>query len=492
MAGQPGATRTAFEQMARTITVLGADDFLSGFRENSHLPPDVRARNAAFARFLEEKRPPAASLLPLLRHPDAKVRTLALVALYDLEDPSLLPRVLPLVDDGAATFPAAERHAMAYVPGVSAGPARTRPQTVGEIATAILNVYLQSGGYNYGPRGQNEEPGFEQYWKERGARASCAGWWAVRLARAGHSTTPTPKDRYGAIRTLRSRMDALREPDRTFTLLMLHGEPGADVLISDADLVAALAALGPKPILDLLQRRIATDDPDLQPSPRNRNSRSGAMRTFVLQHAGALLRPGDAKALLDQETWERDFQQHHVTDPLIGPWWAIGAAQLDRSAAPAILRDAHGRFQGRFDGEAQLELALALWTLGGDEQAGTVADWVYRELDRHMGMEAHFVARLLETGGRARGLVLARALAADRRFDDLNWKSLEALVRAINSWKARPIVLQEELEAAWSPLGVDFFMQDRAASLEKYPRAVGALLQRLAEWRARVRTILRE
>ena len=164
----------------------------------------------------------------------------------------------------------------------------------------------------------------------------------------------------------------------------------------------------------------------------------------------------------------------------------------DRSNAVAILREAYGRFQGEFDEYDRLELAAALWRLGGDDQAGTVTDWMYRELDRPRRMQANFVSGLLDAGGPAQDLILARTIVADRRFDDLNWKSLEALARVANDWHARPVVREEELEAASSPLGIDFFMQDRAAALEKYPREIGALLQRLAAWRQSLRAALRE
>ena len=61
------------------------------------------------------------------------------------------------------------------------------------------------------------------------------------------------------------------------------------------------------------------------------------MSLFVLQHATALLRSADAPALLEQERWERDYQKHGITDPMISPWWAIAAAQFDDRAAPSIL-----------------------------------------------------------------------------------------------------------------------------------------------------------
>ena len=484
---RPAPARAGLERLAGQIVVLSPEDFLYGFRESYRLPDRYRPPLRELARFVEEPNRTIDEFLPLLDHSNPKVRTLALIALYSLEDPKVLPRILPLVTDGAATFLAMQKFGSVYPPSAPLPPDLTKSQTVGEIATEIMNMYLKSGGYLYGPLGMSGEPGFRQYWNERGARDYSAGWWSVWLDRAGHGTRPTPLDTYAAIRALRAKIDRVPEPDRTYTLLMLHDEAGADILVSRLELVESLKRLGTDAAIDLVRRRIRTDDPDLLPSPRNRSSRHGVLCGFVLQNAGALLRSDDAKTILEQEAWERDFQSHRFTDPVITPLWAIAAAQLDRANAASILRQGYTRFQGTYDGRSQLELAHALWTLGDDEQARTVADWVYKELDHHMGGEADALAGLLQIGDRSRGLRLAGTIIDDPRFDDLNWKSIETLVRAMSGWTGRAIVSERDLESTQSPLGSDFFMKDRETALARYPSEIGELLARLARWRGLLR-----
>jgi hypothetical protein len=49
-----------------------------------------------------------------------------------------------------------------------------RPQTVGELATAVIDIYLESGGYFYGPQGRSAQPGFDECWKARAEAAQRA------------------------------------------------------------------------------------------------------------------------------------------------------------------------------------------------------------------------------------------------------------------------------------------------------------------------------
>jgi hypothetical protein len=466
----------AFERFAGEIVVFGPSDFVYGFRR-SWIPHDSFLPIERFSQFLAGRQLRSEDLLPLLDHRDPKVRTLALIALYNLEDPALLPRIFALVDDRASTFPAMLPHAGPFP--IEITPRMLSQQTVGDFATAIVNTYMKSGGYFYGPHGMRSQPGFQQYWKARAARTSTAGWWSIRLARAGHGTMPTPKESYAAIKRLRAQIDMLPQPERTYVLLWLHRDAGSDVLVTADELLSLCQKLGPDALLDLLSRKIRSDDPDLQPRSNN-NYGYARMSVFVLRHAKTLLRPADADALLDRETWERDYQKHGITDPLISPWWAIAAAQFDDRAAPSILRSAYARFQDEYQGYDRLELAEAIWRQNGD--ASTAVDWFYRELADPNTQESYYLNKLLNTDVRS-GEPLAKALVEDARFDELNWKSLETLARTLNAWKRREVISEEELRSAWSPMGTDFYFKDRAKALEEYPKETAEMLARLARWR---------
>jgi hypothetical protein len=481
-----------FERLSKTIVVLGPDDFLWGFRERwSMIPRRELAPVREFSEYVKDGRWKATDLLPLLAHSDAKVRTLALVALYGLEDPRVLPDIFPSTQDDATTFSAMVPRADFLAGDGALTPDRVRSQTVGEIATAILNTYMESGGYFYGPSGLRGQPGFPQYWKAHALRSSSAGWWKVRLARAALGSSPTPQEQYSAIRHLRAEIDRLPQPERTYVLLWLNGENGSAILVSEEELVGFAQRLGPDALIDILTRAIRSDDPDLQPSPNN-NGPYARMCLFVLQHAKPLLRREDAQALLDRDAWERDYQARGIVDPLISPWWAIAAAELNEKDALAILTSAHGRFSTEYDGFRRLELAKALWRLLGEPHTASVANWFYAELPLpHLytwGMSGTLDA-LLRTGGR-RNTLLAQAIIEDSRFDTMNWKSLEVLARMMNSWNEKEIVAPTELDAAWSPMGIDFFDSDRPAALRQYPKETRELLERLAEWRRAMRESL--
>ena len=479
---QQEPVRSTFERLASQIVVLGPDQFIYGFRDNSQIPPKEFVPVREFTQFLEDGNWTKSDFLALLKHNDAKVRTLALVALYSLDDPQVLPDIFPLVTDQASTFVAMLHFAAPSFVETRITPETTQKQTVGRIASAIIDAYMKSGGFNYGPLGKRGQPGFQEYWKLHAGRSTSAGWWSVRLARASHSTSPTQRDRFAPIRQLRAQIDLLPEPDRTWTLLRLNDDTGSDVLVPHEELVRLLKDRGPDSLMDLLKRNIRSNDPDLQP----RQSPYGRMCIFILQNSASLLRPSDAKDLLDQEAWERDFQKHRITDPLISPWWAIAAAQLNSTETVAILRRGYEEFQGPYDGAAQLELAYAVWRLSGESEAPLVADWIYSELARHMGVEPDMLEEMLRTAAR-RNEILARTLIEDARFDDLNWKSLEVLAKVVNSWTGQEVVAAKEMESAWSPLGFDFFMRDKTKALEQFPKEVGELTATLSRWRAALR-----
>ena len=470
------------EALALDIVVLGPGEFLYGQRGPAGwLPPEAHAPLARFHAFLERGAWRGADVVPLFKHPDPKVRTLALVAAYATEDPKLLPSIAVLVDDEATTFPEAQPHA---APSFMKIPAVLTPQTVGKIATAIVRIYMESGGFYYGPKRMNGQPGFDEYWKPRASRTSAAGWWKVRLARASHSSSPTMKDRVPAIRSLRAEIDRLPEPDRTYVLLWLHEEMGSDALASDDELLEMARRLGADSLIDVLRRNIRSDDPDLQPRPSN-NYRYAQMCAFVLQHADVLLRASDAASLLEQETWERGYLARGISDPMISPWWAIAAAQLTPASSASILDAAYLRFQDEHQGADRFELALARWRLSGD--GATALRWFYAELPRPMGMESHYFDRLLKTQGRSPES-LAKLAIAHPMFDELNWKSLEVLARAVNAWLGREVVSEQELQSTWSPGGIDFFYKDVARAHAQYPKETAELLGRLARWRQQIRS----
>jgi hypothetical protein len=417
----------------------------------------------------------------LLRHPASKVRTLAIASLFAQEDPQFLPPIAALAGDTAATFPTVLPDARPLFPGVERKPF-FQDQTVGQVAEQALRVYLEPAGF-FGGSSQ-----FEAYWSARKNRPYCAGWFQVQLDRASGRTSPTPPDRISRIRAVRRRVDRVPEPDRTWILLRLNGEEGSDALVSEQELRRACRRLGPEPLLGMLQRRIPTGDPDLQPRDNN-NYPYARMTHWVLQRAGELLRPNDAALLLDQEQRER---RSGLSDPNITAWWVIGAAQLRPDWAARILREALPRFSDDWRGDDRANLATAMWQLASPRQTRFLVDWFYAERPergRYPHSRALFLRLLGERSGPSPRDLLA-SIVSDDRLDSLDWQSLDALVKAVNLVAEKPVVTAAELEKASHPLGQGHFHWERDRAADKYPRETRQLLEVLAGWRNKLRRTL--
>ena len=313
-------------------------------------------------------------LLPLLKHQDPKVRTLAMAKLMLNDDAKALPAIVDLAHDPAPTFPNPQPDARTLATsGVGPPP---KAQTVGGVATAIGNFYMNAAGWAYGINGGGGESGFPGYWQVHKDRAYCASWFLVQLQRATQSICPIPAGRGDKIRQVRSRIDQLPELDRDWTLLLLgpswhmfpsDPDPMANVFISDDEIIQIGKHLGPDNLLLALQGRIPSDDPDLKPGgvslPGMRSS-TETMQLFILHDAVELLPPKDAEALLDQRSAERARE-----NGLVSAWWTIAAARLQPIRASSHLHDDLLFFAGPkrdWDfGYDQADLGVTLWQMEG-------------------------------------------------------------------------------------------------------------------------------
>ena len=160
-------TRADFERMAGEMPYLAVDSVL---RDCDHFFKVATDReHERHTKILAESADPKYSkdaLLDLLGHADAKVRTLAAVALFDREDPSVLPALAKLADDNAPTFnghPELLREERIYS-GI--GPPQ-RKQTVGYVAKQMIGFYMERYRLY-----DAIEPGFTEYWRDRKDRWS--------------------------------------------------------------------------------------------------------------------------------------------------------------------------------------------------------------------------------------------------------------------------------------------------------------------------------
>ncbi|MFN3153684.1 HEAT repeat domain-containing protein [Bremerella sp.] len=473
-----------FETLARELPNLDLDSVLYDRLESrSRWWPETGEVHQRVLEKVTDVAYTKETLLKLLKHEDAKVRTLAAVALFDREDPSVLPALVELCDDDAATFPAYMAFAYASFDLPKKDPP-TVDQTVANVAAKMVAFYMGRAGYQYGVK-HKTQPGFAEYWEARQDRSHCASWFAVKLARASQSRFPVRETRIPLIKEIHQQIGQLPPDERAWNLLWLSGENGRQWLVSDEELVEICQALGPEKLLRMLENNIPSDDPDLQPQPKS-NSYYQLMQMFVLRHADQLLRPEDADALLACERWQRDYLKHGISDPLINPWWAIGAAHLQPKDASRVLHSAMQRFQGEFDSRHQAAIAIALWQLCGVAEKDFIVDWFY-EVAPDRGAFPHcrgqfIVAMQQETNGRE----IVTQIIQDKRLDRLDWQSLDRLVHAVNAWEEKPIFTQDQLRQVWHPLGEGHYHWEKGKAQIDFPKETAELERHLQTWRTRL------
>ncbi|PQO41947.1 HEAT repeat domain-containing protein [Blastopirellula marina] len=482
-------TRAEFEALATEVPLLSISSVLYNrfdhltFRNTENPEQYQQAmRKVTGGNYARE------TLLSLLSDDDPKIRTLAAIALFDREDPHDLPALVALCDDNAETFPRLQESAYAlnlFQKSEKAPP--TTKQTVGEVAKKMVAFYMGRSGFYYGVS-HPKEPGFDAYWQARQHRTSCVGWFAVQLDRASQASFPVRDERLPLIKAVRQRIDALPADQRAWTLLYLGGSQQNEVLVNEVELLEACQSLGADKLLQMLQHKIPTDDPDLQPRKRD-NSYYKRMQMFVLRHAQQLLRKKDSAALLACERWQRDYLRHGISNPLLTPWWAIAAAQLNPGQAAEILHAAYDRFQGEYDAGNQAQLCIALWQLGGQKELDFIRDWFY-EVEPERGMSIHSRIRLIQAmQDDPHGREMIAKIIQDQRLDDLDWQSLRQLIQTVNAWTASPVVTEEDLQAARHPLGISHYHWEKERARKDYPAETKALEANLQDWRNKLHAI---
>lgn len=484
-------TEATFRKIAGQLRICNISDVLYD-RVQKSARWGLSAAEAALYKEVLSPQFSTVFLLKLLKDSDPKVRTLAILALYSKEEPQVLPAIADLVDDNAKTFPQLIPTAMAY--SASYVPQPSEDVTVGYVANAVMKMYMEAGGYYYGVKGSGSEPGFSQYWAARKDRRYCAGWYQVALARASTGCSPTDKTRLSQIKALRAKIDKIPFPDKQWILLYLRSCNGADALVSNAELVTAMKELGPERLLNMLQYKIDSLDPDLK-SRRSNNYPYHEMQLLVLKHAAEVLKPDQSKALLECEQWERDYQKHGVSDPLISPWWSIAAAELAPRQAESILRAEFGRLDHDFYGYQKAELAYALFRQCGLSQAQFLVDcfydpqslWKGGQYSNYRPQWLKSMGDVQEPGKKIERLKMLRKIVDDKRFQSLNDPSaLRALAESLQALSGAQILSAEQKEAAWHPMGLDSFACHPEEARKKYPKESEKLMDVLRDWRASI------
>lgn len=447
--GKVESVPAQFEAMAKRTTHFALPAVLwnhqlvlatnrSGTRHKSALEQDQ------LLAWLRQKSGDREALMVMLNHPNPKVRTLVLGALFQREDGQDLPIMAIFLEDSAPTFPSLHEPA-AITRRLPALRDIETPLTVGTVAQCMAGFYLDYPG-------RLTPPDFARLWQPFDGRTYAAGWFAVQAKRATHSPRFWENRFRAQLQPVLARVDALPAADRDWTRLYLlcpwvEDEFCATNPPPDDALLAAAKNLGPDALLSFLRREPPHGDPSFGwgiPDPFARVSR------FILGHANELLRPTDASALLECEAREARIV------PSIA-LWSVAAARLQPEQAEHILKP-RLEHPGQTAMAGLALLAAQLWNLRGTNVCDYLADWIYRESLQSDNMSEH-PARCLQVI-RAHPLpesrTLANAMVRHPRFAGSDQLTVRELLLLLNRLRPTPLIMESELNAATSDCQTDW------------------------------------
>ena len=282
------STGEAFQRLARGISYLTYGDVLwqrtpSYFKDDPDLKTSWENYQQAMAVMTD-----LAELKILASHPDSKVRTLAMMRLYNMEEPEAFRVIYGRVSDDAETFPS--RSFLTQISGTDRMQLESKPCTVAKVA----NLMLEQAGFPLRWLGDPATGGSIEEW---------TGWYEYLYRRATGRTSPIPKNRVPKMAAVRRKIDALPPVTRAWMLLAvgtidLDINEGRDprvhipLFATEEDLIAAAKQLGPDALLAFLRDGTRTGLRD----PKGDDASKG--RGFIIANAGDLFRKEDADVLM--------------------------------------------------------------------------------------------------------------------------------------------------------------------------------------------------
>ena len=359
-------------------------------------------------------------LTALTEHPDAKVRTLALLSLYAREDPQAFKAIHERLNDEADTFPA-----QSTVNSASADdPAYTERKTVGEVARWMMAMVHFPASWQ-GNTGTREE--FEAWSALRLENPDWIGWYDFLYKRASSGTLPVQPGSAPRIAKLQKRMEQLPAAVRTWMWFGLADDcmmsPLTDTpLAAEAEIVEAGKQLGPDALLAFLRdgsraglREQKIDDP-------------GRGRRFILSHGKQLFREQDAESLREMG--------HCIT-----------AADAKPGMASAWLREGLRDWTARTHSWGRSHAVAALLDLCGDAEAGFVVQWFY-ETPKAVAGSREQSAFLNEVGRRKpkEWQKTLQAIAAHPGFERLTQLDVIYVALLVNKLRGREIFTQPQFD----------------------------------------------
>jgi hypothetical protein len=388
-------TAEAYRRLAGGIAYLPYRDVLwVQVPSPQHLKDDLELKRS-WENYQQAMALPASlgELTELAADPEPKVRTLALMRLYDMEDPVAFRVLYTRLDDSAATFPVCENDELIHRMVVE-----SKPRTVGGLARLMAE---QAGELRNHP----DDPALLD---------QTVGWYRYLYYRATGGDLPIPQERAGKRAALRSKIDRLPAPTRDWMLLALgpihldinEWNPRAPIPLfaTEEELLAASKELGPGALLDFVRDGTRLG---LREKPRKFNG-AEKDRNFILAHAGQLFRGQDAEALAAMGQ-------------------RVAAVDADPEQAGRLLRE---ELKQEKSEDRQGIAAGAMVDLCGDAESEFIAQWFYQASER---AHLEFINELGRRNPRQWRKAIG-AIAADPQFERLERRTLYFLTDLTTKW----------------------------------------------------------
>lgn len=278
----------------------------------------------------------------LAGHPNPRVRTLALMKLYDLREHDAFPVIAKHLDDQGESFPDVE---VSYTGKRDEVWITTEKATVGRVASRMLSMI------DYPPASGDRKASFETWSKPRLGNPDWVGWYDFLYRVATGSTSPVQPEAAPRLAALREKLAGCPAAFRTWFWFGIADDclmqPAYDTpFATEAEMVEAGRKLGPKILLAFLKdgTRSGLRDPYIDQPERGKR--------FILQHAKQLFREEDSNRLAEMG-------------------YHIAAADANPKEASILIR--RGGFQGY---EAGLAMA-ALLDHRSEAETEYVVKWFY-------------------------------------------------------------------------------------------------------------------
>ncbi|MCB9874865.1 MAG: hypothetical protein H6821_11875, partial [Planctomycetaceae bacterium] len=400
-----------------SLPFISLHDFLG------HRPPRAYGERAKVIaawetlKRLDSPKLTVAELKLLANHKDADIRALAVLAMVAKETPEVVPLCLRLKNDPAATIPA---H---YEPGGRTTGERqlyTSPQTVGSIATSVLNMvsYRRSLTLDGSTR---VEPDDAEWWALRKDNQGWLAWHEFLYRRASQGTMPVPDAAKPDIQRFRTTVDALPAATRAWVLLYLADDVfmgngfWQNDYATEKEMIQAVRGLGAAALIEFLRsgKRLGLREPFLD------DARKG--RRFIMTYAPQLFTAENAEALMQLKLYTAAAD----ADP-----------KIVRRAVVAAMKE----YTGEYKGWERAEAMAALASLGDDSDRSSAVKWFFEEPNKAGGSTSQSIfIHELERRHPTQWSDVVRRIVAHPTFDQLQPMDVMNLAMMVGKFRGESL-----------------------------------------------------